>query len=391
MRRLGALTPLAVLAAIAAGCGHKAPVWHGTVQSGYVDIGRLAVSDPAWAKVAFCDRMIALLPPPSPSIAWSVPKPAELPSVPPLGKTHTDLALDQESRRLEVVRSRQIADLTQRLDESREYQLRVEGFEWRRDQRSKTDAEIQRINADYAQRVAAQTQVSDTKLINLQMQVDTLEKLTTVWSLAVPGIPQLAAARAELATKKQELDTETAARKNAYDAMRDEYRRQLADAAQQGVDAVQAIRQQRESDYQDADAGAIAKAQFRLQRSMNAVLQEVSAAENRSWIQASPPPAVTAAYRSPQLPSDLLTANAVFERARLIAERQRWVDYAYADTKLAVADIAARRHWRISLTKPGMGRNALGDMTKQVADALVSERRKANGDRIKLPGYTGTS
>jgi len=133
-RRGGSLA-LCLLLAVT-GCGKKAALWLGTPRSGSVDLSRLAPRNPAWSNVVFYDKMIASLPPITVSADWTGSKTAALPAVASLGETKTDLALAQERTRLDLVKRREVTELTQRLAEARQYRLRVEGFAWRREQRA---------------------------------------------------------------------------------------------------------------------------------------------------------------------------------------------------------------------------------------------------------------
>jgi len=358
------------------GCGKKAAQWLGTPKSGSVDLSRLAPRNPAWSNVVFYDKLIASLPPVTVGSEWTGSKTATLPAVASLGETRTDLALAQERTRLDLVKRREVTELTQRLAEARQYRLRVEGFAWRREQRTKTNADIQRINAEYTQRVADRTQQVDAKLVTLKLQVDALEKLTKLWDPSKPPSPDLVQARADLIVKRKQLDAAVAQQKALFAALSADHARELEAARKQGAEAVDEIHRQREADYKTADAAEVDKARARLQGSMDNVLDEVSAAENRSWIDASPPPAKTLAYQWPQPPLGELEADRVTELSRLTAERQRWIDYVYGDTKRAVADIAAANHWRISYLPSG---KKSPDMTAQVAAALASKRWRPGG------------
>lgn len=371
-----ALCVAALLLLALTGCSKKAVQWLGTPKSGSVDLSRLAPRNPAWSNVVFYDKMIASLPPVTVGAQWTGSKAASLPAVVSLGETKTDLALAQERTRLDLVKRREITELTQRLSEARQYRLRVEGFAWRREQRAKTNADIQRINAEYTRRVADQTQQVDAQLVTLKLQVDSLEKLTKLWDASKPPSPELVQARADLIVKRRQLDAAVAQQRALFAALSAGHARELEVARKQGAEAVDEIHRQREAEYKAADVAEVEKARARLQGSMDSVLDEVAAAESRSWIEASPPPAKTLAYQWPQPPLGELQADRVTELSRLTAERQRWIDYVYGDTKRAVADIAAVNHWQISYLPSGKKST---DMTAQVATALASKRWRVGG------------
>lgn len=371
------------LGAMSAGCASRPPVWHGYDQSGYVELGSLAERSPLWRHVEFYDRMIAAIPPQPPAMPRAESGDATLPALEAPAEARTDLALDAQRTRLDQVRQREIAELTQRLAEAREYRLGVEAFAWRREQDAKTEAEIERIDADYAAAVDAETEKADVRLINLKMQVDALEETLSQrsqWVLSPPPAPRLDRDRADLAEKTKELEDSRNTETALLAGLQAAHQKQLDQALEQSNAALKTLRAEQEADYRDQDAHEIEVAQTRLQQGMDSVLAEVAAAENRSWIQSTAPSAKTVAYPWPRPSIGVVDAERNIEIARLNAARQRWIDYAYVNTRLAVADIAAKRHWNITIdTGGGPVRSTAKDMTMKVAALLSTGVWSVNG------------
>jgi hypothetical protein len=215
-------------------------------------------------------------------------------------------------------------------------------------------------------------------LLNLNLQVVELKRLTAQWALSTPPAPELEQARKDLAAKETQLLTAQNEQKSLLIALQAEHDQELARAERQEVETVDAIRTQKEAEYRTADAREVELAKSRLQSGMSSVLQEVASAESRTWIQSTAPPASSVTYRWPVPPMAVLQSEHQLERDRLAVSRQYWLDYVYANTRLAAADVAAKQHWQITFT-PVAGHRPGKDLTPQVAAALSAGLWKTNG------------
>jgi hypothetical protein len=291
------------------------------------------------------------------------------------------VALDKEQKRLAAVSNREIAELSARLGEARNSRLRAEWHSWQQEAATLIVAKEQAIDTEYSDRLEGALREDDARLINLQLRVNALTELTERWALCIPPAPGLAAAKTELVAATAELAEANEDRSSRLAKLDDDHQAALKAAVNEG-DAYVASREEQEGELlRSDDAGRIALARIGLQAGMSKLLGEVSAAESRVWIKptamaaavenSSPLPGAAIAQPGPNLRLDQARqiASIAKTRNRLMAERNRWLQYVHERACFAVLDLASARDWQLSFVR---SRQYYRDVTPQVESALLA-------------------
>lgn len=345
-----------------AGCAdHAAPTPPRTVY-GYADLNALVRSRPGWTGLRQYDAALARLDAEArdlPPAGQPDPKLAVLPAL-PVGAGIDGAGMAggtvQIGLRLSAVETSLLASLDSRRKMARAEQIRRQQELWRRDARRLFPVPTRTAEIS-----------SDLNLQLLQASVAALTQTLLHWDNSVPPAPRLAVLKQKVEADRARLaaliagriETREAARAARAEAVKQTRQARLDYAAAQG--AALAARLQAE------DAHALGSRRQHLGSERQALLAALAAPESVAVPAAGDAGAVSLPRSPDALPPSLSADSLRAARAGLLAQRGRWVQYLYDDTRASALDAAGKKHWNITFGPP---RPADRNLTANLEQAL---------------------
>jgi hypothetical protein len=357
-----ALAGLGILLVSGAGCAHRSRLAPPHTVYGYADLNALVRSRPGWNGLERYDAALARLDAEArlPRAGQPDPKLAVLPAL-TLG-AGADMAGSSAARtaqigpRLSAVEASLAASLDRRRKMARAEQVRRQQELWRR-------------NARRLFPVPARTAEigSDLNLQLLQANVAALTQTLSHWDNSVPPAPKLARLRKKVEADRARLQALIARRIGTREAARAARVEAINRTRQARLDYVAAQGAALAARLQAEDAHALGLRTQSLSRERQALLSALAAPEVIS-VPAAGDAGALALPRSPgTLPPSLSADSLRTARNELLAQRGRWVQYLYDDTRASALDAAGKKHWNITFGPPRPGDR---DLTTDLEQAL---------------------
>jgi hypothetical protein len=318
---------------------------------------------PGWAGLAQYDAALARLNSAAqrlPFAGQADPKMAILPALPPgtaLDSVPQAKNAGAIARRLSDVQAALIGSLNDRRKIAREDQISRQQDLWRRDAKQLFPIPVRTAEIS-----------SDLTLQLLQTNVVALTRTLDHWDNSTPPAPRLDRLKLKVEADRDHLEMLIAARIQTREAAR--------------TARLAAIRRQRQArlDYVQAQGNSLAaRLETDDRRVLNAQKQRLAkqreillAALARPEPVSVPPAGDAGALTLPNGPSaaraSLSAASLRAARTKLMAQRGRWVQYVYEDTRASALDAAAQHHWNITFGPPRPGDR---DLTADLEQALT--------------------
>jgi hypothetical protein len=328
---------------------------------------------PGWAGLAQYDAALARLNSAAqrlPFAGQADPKMAILPALPPgVAPDAVPPAKDVGgiARRLSDVQAALIGSLNDRRKIAREDQISRQQDLWRRDAR-----QLFPIPARTAEIS------SDLTLQMLEANVAALTRTLNHWDNSTPPAPRLARLKLKVEADRNRLQALIAARIQTREAARAARLAAIQRQRQARLDYVQAQENSLAARLETDDRRVLNAQKQRLSKQRETLLAALARPEPMSVPPAGDagaltlpngPSAVRASLSAASLrAASLRAASLRAARTKLMAQRGRWVQYLYADTRGAALDAAAQHHWNITFGPPRPGDR---DLTAELERALT--------------------
>lgn len=195
-----------------------------------------------------------------------------------------------------------------------------------------------------------------------------LTRTVTNWKPSPPPAPRLEAVKALLANNEARLAALRAAREGARNAAEAQFADARLRARASRVAYAQAQAQALASQLRGDDERLVGEQAVRLTRQRAALLASL----RRPTALAVPTVGYAGAETLPHGPgaaqARLSAASLTTSQARLRAQRARWVQFLYDDTRAAAQDVAGQRRWDVTFGPPRRGDR---DLTATMAQAMT--------------------
>ena len=356
------LAALAVgFALLGGGCAARRTALVPRTVYGYADLGALARQQPAWRGLAQYDAALARL-----SAAAKLPSPGQedphLASLPALAPEAPNAVLPvgrqaQAARHLSQVQAALIGSLAERRRMAREDQISRQQDLWRR--------EARRLFPVPARQPELTT---DLTLQLLRANVVVLTRTLDHWDNSTPPTPRLNALKRKVLADRDRLEALIAARVQARETARAARLAEIQRQRQARLEYVQAQGSALAA-YLEADDARVVDAQKqRLSAQRRTLLNALARPEPVSVPAAGNAGALALPAEPGAARAALSAASLNAARAKLTAQRGRWVRYVTDDTQAAALDVAAARHWNVTFGPPRPGdRNLTADLERALA------------------------
>ncbi len=341
------LAGLGLLLLCSAGCADRSTPRVPRTVYGYADLNALVRSRPGWNGLQRYDAALARLDAEArglPPAGQPDPKLATLPALTVgTGPDATD-GTAEIGPRLSAVEASLTASLDSRRKMARAEQVRRQQELWRRDARRlfPVTARTSEINTDLT-------------LQHQQANVAALTQTLSHWDNSVPPAPKLVQLRSRVEADRARLKaliagrigTREAARVARVDAIRQARQARLDYVAAQGAALADRL--------QTADARALGLRTRRLGGERQALLAALAEPMSVVVPAAGSAGALTLPRSPDALPPSLSADSLRAARAGLLAQRGRWVQYLYDDTRASALDAAGKKHWNVTFgpARPG--------------------------------------
>lgn len=323
---------------------------------GYADLNALMRSRPGWTGLQQYDAALARLDLEARSLPPAGQPDPKLAVLPALTTGTGPAAAGTETRetrlRLSAVEVSLLSSLDSRRKMAREEQIRRQQELWRRDARRlfPVPARTAEINTDLTLQL-------------LQTNVAALTQTLSHWDNSVPPAPRLVLLKQKVEAERARLEALIAARiqtREAARAARTEAIRQTRQARLDYVSAQGAVLTAR---LQAEDAHVVGSRTQRLDAERQALLAALAEPEPATVPAAGDAGALTLPRSPSALPPSLSADSLRAARASLLAQRGRWAQYLYDDTRASALDTAGKNHWNITFgpARPG-DRNLTADL-----------------------------
>ena len=357
----GGVLTLAVLSLLVcgAGCANRSTPKEPRIVYGYADLNALVRSRPGWSGLQRYDAALARLEAEArnlPPAGQPDPKLAALPALTIGAGGETTGSTARIGPRLSAVETSLIASLDSRRKMARAEQVRRQQELWRRDARRLFP--IPARTAEIG---------SDLTLQMLQVDVAALLQTLSHWDNSVPPAPKLVRLRKKVEADRARLEaliTERIGTREAARAARTEAIKQLRQARLDYVSAQGAALSAR---LQAEDAHALGLRTLHLGRERQALLAALAEPESVAVPAAGDAGVIILPRSSGALPPSLSANSLRAARAGLLAQRGRWVQYLYDDTRASALDAAGKKRWNITF---GPARPGDRDLTADLEQAL---------------------
>ena len=349
------------LLACGAGCAdHAAPKPPRTVY-GYADLNALVRSRPGWTGLQRYDAALARLDAEArdlPPAGQPDPKLAVLPSLTGENGSEAETAggAAQIGPRLSAVEASLIASLDRRRKMARAEQVRRQQELWRRDARRLFPVPTRTAEIN-----------SDLTLQLLQANVAALSQTLSHWDNSVPPAPRLALLRKKVEADRARLQALIAERIETREAARAARAEAIRQTRQARLDYVAVQGAALASRLQAEDARALGLRTFNLGRERQALLLALAAPEPVSVAAAGDAGTLALPPAPSVFPPSLSAGSLRAARAGLLAQRGRWAQYLYDDTRASALDAAGKKHWNVTFGPPRPGDR---DLTTDLKQAL---------------------
>jgi len=358
---------LACLALLGGGCASHKAIAPPPPLRGSVNLAQLALHHPGWSGVGQYDDALrrleqaaATLPPPG----QPDQKMATLPALPAdalqNGMTAPALNAGGAGRRLDSVQQSLLRELKARREMAREDEVQRQRDVWRGEARQRFPVPI----------AAASTQ-PDLELQLLQANVETLTRTVNNWkppTRAVPT-PTLDQLKAKVAAEQVKLDALLAERAQQREIAAAQFRTAVQNSHEMRVAYVQAQADALESHLQADDARLVAAEAARLSGKRTALLRELTTPVSIGVPTAGFAGAETLPHGPGVAQATVSQASLAASKARLRAQRARWIKFLVDDTQAAALDVAGQKKWDITFGPPRPGDR---DLTNALAQAMAS-------------------
>jgi hypothetical protein len=327
---------------------------------GYADLNSLVRHQPAWSGLAQYDAALVRLTMSArnlPPAGQADPKMAILPPEAVLGPAPVTANVSGIAQHLSFVQQTLMDSLRDRRKIARDDQLRRQQELWRREARQSfpTPARTAEIS-------------SDLTLQLLQANVETLTQTLNHWDNSTPPAPALDRLRIKVEADKSRLQKLIASRIQTRDTARTARLAAIQHLRQARADYVQTQGALLTAKLETDDARAVSAQKQRLSAQRLALLEALTQPESVSVPAAGNAGALALPHGPQAAPASLSAASLASARAKLTAQRARWVQYVYDDTRASALDAAAQHRWNITFGPPRRGDR---DMTIDLERALA--------------------
>ncbi len=346
------LAGLGLLLVCCAGCaGHSTPRVPRTVY-GFADLNALVRSRPGWQGLRRYDLALARLDAEArdlPPAGRPDPRLAVLPALTVGAEPDTAGSTAQIGQRLSMVETSLIASLDSRRKMARAEQVRRQQELWRRDARRLFPVPVRTAEIN-----------SDLTLQLLQTNVAALTQTLSHWDNSAPPAPKLVQLRQKVEADRARLEALIAGRIETREAARAARTEAIKQTRQARLDYVAAQGAALAARLQREDARALSSRTQHLGSERQALLAALAAPELVSVPAAGLGAGALTLPRSPAvLPPSLSADSLRTARAGLLAQRGRWAQYLYDDTRASALDVAGKKHWNITFGPPRPGDRSL--------------------------------
>lgn len=349
-------------AALCSGCAVRHQAAAPRTVYGYADLPALVRRQPGWAGLAQYDAALARLSaaaklPPS---GLADPKMAILPALPPeaAGKDAPGAKNAGEiAGHLSAVQAGLLAGLNDRRKAARDDQISRQQDLWNRDARKRFAVPARTAEIS-----------SDLTLQLLQANVAALTQTLDHWDSSRPPAPRLVRLKLKVEADRDRLKALIAARIAARDTARSSRLSAIRRQRAARVDYVQAQGDALAAHLKAEDARALNSQRQRLSAQRLALLGALARPEPVFVPAAGDAGALTLPGGPGAARPSLSAASLKSARARLLAQRGRWVQYLYEDTRASALDAAARHRWNVTFGPPRRGdRDLTADLERVLA------------------------
>ena len=346
---------------LGAGCAEKPSPPAPRIVYGHADLDALVRSRPGWSGLQRYDAALARLN-------------AEGQSLPPAGRPDPKLATlpalalaagpgtgPQQAvpigRHLAATEAALLGTLNDRRKAARAEQVRRQQELWRRDARRRFPVPAQTAEVG-----------TDLELQLLEANVAALTQTLLQWDNSAPPAPKLARLKRKVESDKVRLETLIAERIQTRESARAARSAAIMSARQARLDYVSAQGAALSAKLAAQDTRAVQARAASLSRERLALLAALAAPVAAS-VPAAGNAGAIALPRGPGSGAATLSANSLqAARKNLLAQRGRWVQYLYDDTRASALDAAGKKHWNVTLGPPRPGDR---DLTADLAHALA--------------------
>lgn len=351
---------LLLAAGLAGGCASRPHAVPRTV-SGTADLTALVQSRPGWRGLAQYDAALSRLNTAAQNLPSAGSPDAEIASLPPLvtGESAVINAPDRSriAPHLSLVEQTLLGSLKDRRAAARAEQVRRQQEQWRREARQRFPVPVRTAEIS-----------TDLTLQLLQANVAALTRTLDYWNNASPPAPELDQLKRKVEADRGRLERLIADRIQMRDAARAARAAALQKVRRDRLDYVAAASAALSAGLEADDARVVSAQGQRLSAQRLALLTAL-ARPDPVFV---PTTGAAGVLTLPALPetgrASLSAASLDAARAKLTAQRARWVRLLYDDTQAAALDIAAQRHWSLTFGPPRRGeRNLTGDLEQALA------------------------
>lgn len=354
-----ALAGLGLLLVCGAGCANRSTPKEPRTVYGYADLNALVRSRPGWSGLQRYDAALARLD-------------AEARSLPPAGQPDPKLAVLPAltlgagrdavgstihiGQRLSAVEASLIDSLDSRRKMARAEQVRRQQELWRRDARRLFPVPARTAEIK-----------SDLTLQLLQVDVAALSQTLSHWDNSLPPAPKLVRLKAKVEADRARLEALIAERIGTREAARAARTEAIRQTRQARLDYVAAQGAALTARLQAEDAHALGLRTLHLGQERQALLAALAEPESVSVPAAGNAGAIVLPRSPGILPPSLSADSLRAARTGLLAQRGRWAQYLYDDTRASALDAAGKKHWNITFGPPRPGDR---DLTTGLEQAL---------------------
>lgn len=357
---------LALGLVLCGGCAGRPHAAAPRTVSGYANLTALVKHQPGWAGLSRYDAALARLDAAArnlPGAGQADPKLAVLPALTPGGigtAMQAGVKEDGEiARHLDVVQADLVDGLNSRRKIAREDQISRQQDLWRREGRRLFP--IPTRTAEIS---------SDLTLQLLQTNVAALTQTLDHWNNSAPPAPRLSQLKRKVQADRDRLQALIAARIQTREAARTARLAAVQRQRQARLDYVQ-TQGDTLSAHLKADDVRVLNAQKRRLSEERQTLLEALARPDPVFVPAAGNAGTLTLPSGPGAARASLSAASLnAARAKLLAQRGRWVQSLYEDTRAAALDAASAHHWDITFGPPRPGDH---DMTADLERELASK------------------
>lgn len=345
---------------LSAGCSNRpSPVSPHTVY-GHADLNALVKSRPGWTGLGRYDAALARLDAEVRSLPSAGQPDPKLATLPALALAATPGAEPKDTQaigqQLGVTEESLIGILDARRQSARAEQIRRQQELWRRDAR--------RLFPIPARTIEIGTDL-DSQL--LEANVAALTQTLLHWDDSTPPAPKLAQLKRKVERERARLEVLIAKRIQIREAARAARASAITQTQQARLDYVSAQGTALSAKLEAEDRRALRIRAASLSGERQALLAALAAPESVT-VAASGNAGILSLPRGPGAGAAALSADSIFSaRKALLAQRGRWIQYLYDDTRASALDAAGKRHWNVTF---GPARPGDRDLTADLAHAL---------------------